>query len=76
MMDTQLDDLVIRHLIAPLSARFLQKLKSKIDERKSENWLDIYLAIFIMLSNIGWITKDMLAQATWKGLKVSSKRHL
>lgn len=28
--------------------------------------------MFIMLSNVGWIVKDMMAQATWKGLKVSS----
>lgn len=70
IMDTQLDDLVIRELIGPLTQRFLKRLKAKIDERKQENWLEIYFAIFIMMSNIGWEVKDMIANANWKGLKV------
>lgn len=70
-MDSQLDDLVIRHLLVPLSREFLKRLKAKMDERKRENWLDIYLALFIVLSNTGWTLKDMIANATWKGLKVT-----
>jgi hypothetical protein len=72
IMDTQLDDLVIRDLLAPLTAQFLKRLKAKIDERKSENWMEIHFAMFIMMSNIGWIVKDMIAMTTWKGLKVST----
>jgi hypothetical protein len=48
IMDTQLDDLVIRDLLAPLTAQFLKRLKAKIDERKSENWMEIHFAMFIM----------------------------
>jgi hypothetical protein len=70
IMDSQLDDLCIRDLIAPLTQEFLKRLKDKIDERKKENWLEIYFAIFIMMSNMGWTVKDMVAHATWKGLKV------
>lgn len=69
-MDTQLDDLVIRDLLVPLTNRFLARLKAKVDEGKKENWLEIYLAMFIMMSNTGWIVKDMIAMTTWKGLKV------
>jgi hypothetical protein len=72
IMDTQLDDLVIRDLLAPLTTQFLKRLKVKIDERKSENWMEIHFAMFIMMSNIGWIVKDMIAMTTWKGLKVSN----
>ncbi|KAF4987082.1 hypothetical protein FDECE_15605 [Fusarium decemcellulare] len=73
IMDSQLDDLVIRDLLEPLSAEFLQKLKAKIDERKPENWLEIYLALFIMMSNAGMTTKDMKVNAAWKGLKAGSR---
>ena len=69
-MDTQIDDLVINDLIVPLSDRFLKSLKAKIDEQKRENWLEIYLAMFIMMSNIGWTVKDMMAMTRFKGLKV------
>lgn len=70
-MDSQLDDLVIRHLIRPICDRFLARLKEKIDQRKRENWLEIYLALFIMLYNMALVQKDMATQAARKGLKVS-----
>ncbi|KAM5343252.1 hypothetical protein ACJ41O_014218 [Fusarium nematophilum] len=73
IMDTQLDGLVIRDLLAPLSNRFLKLLKDKVDERRRENWLEIYLAMFIMMSNTGWTLKDMKANAAWKGLKAGSR---
>jgi hypothetical protein len=71
IMDSQLDDLVIRDLIAPLTKQYLKLLQQKINEKRKENWLEIYLAIFIMMSNIGWILKDMTHHSSWKGLKVS-----
>lgn len=69
-MDTQLDDLVIRDLLVPLTKRVSKRLKAKIDEQKRKNWLEIYLATFFVMSNIGWIVKDMIAMTSWKGLKV------
>lgn len=72
IMDSQLDDMVIRDLIRPSCARFLKRLREKIDQRKRENWLEIYLAMFVMMSNMGLIQKDMATQARWKGLKVSA----
>lgn len=71
MMDTQLDDLIIRHLLAPLSTQFLRRLEDKILEQRRENWLEIHLAIFVIMSNFGWILKDMMHIAKWKGIKVS-----
>lgn len=70
MMDTQLDDLIIRDLLAPLHTRFLARLKAKIDEGKRQNWEEIHFALFITMSNIGWVTKDMMTMTKWKGLKV------
>lgn len=73
IMDSQLDDLVIRHLIHPICTRFLVRLKEKIEERKRENWLEIYLAMFVMLSNMALIQKDMATQARRKGLKPGNR---
>lgn len=72
IMDSQLDDLVIRHLIRPICARFLARLKEKIEQRRRENWLEIYLASFIMLYNMALVQKDMAVQAGRKGLKVGT----
>ncbi|KAH6628911.1 hypothetical protein F5144DRAFT_655593 [Chaetomium tenue] len=73
MMDTQLDDLVIRELIKPRLTSFLAKLKKKLAEKKRENWLELFLAMFVMMSNIGWVVKDMIAMTTWKGLKPGNR---
>lgn len=70
IMDTQLDEIVIKDLLDPITDRFLRNLKAKIDERRSENWLEVHFAIFIMMSNVGWIIKDIITQTTEKGLKV------
>ena len=70
VMDTQIDDLIIRGQLIPLTHRFLKGLKNKIDERKRENWLEIYLSIFIMMSNVEWILKDVVEYTNRHGMKV------
>jgi hypothetical protein len=71
-MDTQLDNIFLRDLLMPLTKRLLKGLKDKINEQKRENWLEIYLTIFIMMSNMGWVMKDILAWAGRYGKKVKS----
>ncbi|KAK4174899.1 hypothetical protein QBC36DRAFT_332626 [Triangularia setosa] len=73
IMDTQLDNLVIADLLAPMREELLKRLKAKIDEKKRSNWLEIYLTLFVMMSNTGWIIKDMIAMTTWKGLKMGNR---
>jgi len=73
IMDTQIDDLVIRVLIKPRLDGFLAKLKNKLDEKKRENWLEVFLAAFIIMSNIGFVIKDMVVMTTSKGLKPGNR---
>ncbi|KAK4197782.1 hypothetical protein QBC40DRAFT_180181 [Triangularia verruculosa] len=73
IMDTQLDNLVIADLLAPMREELLRRLKAKIDEKDRSNWLEIYLTLFVMMSNTGWIIKDMIAMTTWKGLKMGNR---
>jgi hypothetical protein len=70
VMDTQLDDIFLRDLLIPLTKRLLQGLKDKIDEQRRENWLEIYLTVFIIMSNMGWVMKGLLPWASRYGLKV------
>lgn len=72
VMDTQLDDIFLRDLLIPLTKRLLQGLKDKIDEQKRENWLEIYLTMFIMMSNMGWVIKGVLPWASRYGLRVKT----
>ena len=64
IMDPELDDIVIRGQLLPLRQLFLTELKQKIDERKRENWLEIYLSMFIMMCNVEWILKDVVEYTT------------
>lgn len=69
-MDTQLDEIVIRHQLIPLKDKFLIELQEKIYQNKKENWLEIYLAIFIMNCNVEWILKDVVTYTARHGILV------
>ncbi|KAH7377963.1 hypothetical protein BKA64DRAFT_246767 [Cadophora sp. MPI-SDFR-AT-0126] len=73
IMDTELDDIVIRGQLLPLRQMFLTELKQKIDERKRENWLEIYLSMFIMMCNVEWILKDVVEYTTRHSMVTSSQ---
>jgi len=51
IMDTQLDEIAIKHVLVPLKSKLLGLLKKKILEKKKENWYEIFLATFITLHN-------------------------
>lgn len=59
IMDTQLDQIVIRDFLVPLRVFLLQELQEKIRGYKRENWFSIFLTIFILLSN----TESILAHS-------------
>ncbi|KAH7395630.1 hypothetical protein BKA64DRAFT_674136 [Cadophora sp. MPI-SDFR-AT-0126] len=73
VIDTQLDDIFVRELLLPTSERLLKSLKSKIDEQKKENWLEIYLTMFIMMSNMGWVLKHVLTWTNRYGRRPGSR---
>src|SRR4051812_2071355 len=51
IMDTQLDELAIKHVLIPLKLKLLGLLNEKILEKKRENWYEIFLATIIILHN-------------------------
>lgn len=52
-MDQQLNQMVIQGILAPLEEKLLHQLNQKIyDHQKAkENWLEIYLTIFLLSNN-------------------------
>jgi hypothetical protein len=69
IMDTQLDDIIIRDSLIPLRTALLKGLKRRIEEKKREHWFEIYLTIFIIMCNFEWIWTDAMDYTTRYGLK-------
>ena len=75
-MDTQLDEIVIRGLLLPTSARLLRLLDEKIKVRKREDWFEIFVAIFIVMSSVEFIMADVVDYTARHGMEVSGIQFL
>ncbi|EMT73567.1 hypothetical protein FOC4_g10002053 [Fusarium odoratissimum] len=69
IMDTQMDHLVIKNIMTPLRQRILAGLQAKIMERKRENWYEIYLTTFVLLSNMERQFAQVLYIIDWYGME-------
>lgn len=74
-MDTQIDDIALRYLLVPLGEKILKELELKIMANGREFWFEIYLAIFILMSNFERIFADVVDYSTRHGLKVTTRQH-
>ncbi|RMZ86329.1 hypothetical protein DV736_g6444, partial [Chaetothyriales sp. CBS 134916] len=52
IMDTQLDQIVIKSILLDLKTQVLQTLQIKIEKSRKKDWLEIFLASFILLNTI------------------------
>lgn len=52
VMDFQIDNITIHQLLIPLRKKLLQELQKKVLNNKPEDFLEIYLTIFILLHNM------------------------
>jgi hypothetical protein len=71
VMDTQLDELAIGEVLIPLRDKLLKLLDDKVREEKKENFFEIYLATFIIMSNFEFIFSDVIDYTTRHGMTVS-----
>ncbi|KAF4436524.1 hypothetical protein FACUT_6382 [Fusarium acutatum] len=69
IMDTQMDHLVIKNIMTPLRQRILAGLQTKIMENKRENWYEIYLTTFVLLSNMERQFAQVLYIIDWYGME-------
>lgn len=67
----QLDVILIHHIQAELRRELLERLQRIILKNKHENWLVIYLVIFVLLHNISLIIAHDASYATKHGILVS-----
>jgi hypothetical protein len=76
IMDTQIDHIALSKLVIPLGKSVLGELDQKIQQRKPENWPDIFLTTFMIPSNFGFIFSDVLDYTNRHGLKVRFLRRV
>lgn len=70
-MDTQLDQIVIKHVLEPLRKKLVAKLEEKISPPKPETWFETYLTAFILLSHIERLAKHSESHARLHTMRVS-----
>jgi hypothetical protein len=76
IMDTQLDQIVIRLILNPLRAKVVQKFEQLITPAKRENWWEVYLSAFVMLNHIERLAMHSVAHAKTHTMAVSGPRVL
>lgn len=76
IMDTQLDQIVIRLILNPLRAKVVQKFEQLITPAKPENWWEVYLSAFIMLNHIERLAMHSVTHARTHTMAVSGLRVL
>lgn len=75
IMDTQLDQIVIQHMLNPLRATVIEKFEQLITPAKAEAWWEVYLSAFILLSHIEHLAKHSADHARTHTLPVSLIAH-
>ncbi|KAL2143606.1 hypothetical protein VTI28DRAFT_10191 [Corynascus sepedonium] len=63
IMDTQLDQVVIRSVLMPLREKVIQKFESLITPVKREAWWEVYLSSFIILNHIERLARHSVVHA-------------
>ncbi|KAM7182950.1 hypothetical protein V8F20_012786 [Naviculisporaceae sp. PSN 640] len=62
-MDTQLDQVVIKHVLVPLRDRLIEKFNKVIKPPTPEAWFDTYLASFMLLNHIEHLARHSVEHA-------------
>ncbi|XXG96076.1 hypothetical protein Hte_002353 [Hypoxylon texense] len=68
VMDTQMDQIVIQHVLEPLRLEILQELEQKVTLHKPKTFFETYLTVFILLSNVERTTSNEASFARRYGI--------
>jgi hypothetical protein len=71
VMDTQLDQVVIKDSLLPLRQKLLSELQSKLKKDQKDDWFEIFLVVFILSTNTEWLLRHSRKNAKRYGAKVS-----
>lgn len=72
IMDTQLDEIAIKHVLVPLKSKLLRLLKAKFLEKKRENWYETFLVSFIILHSSEVVIGQVMDYSRRYGISVST----
>lgn len=75
-MDVHLDQMVVEEILIPLKDRLLKTLSVKIYENDRSNWFEIYLTVFVLLSNAERMLLHMRSFARTFGHHIRLSRRL
>jgi hypothetical protein len=70
VMDTQLDQIVIKDFLIPLRRKILPELQAKMETGHKEDWFEIFLVVFILSTNTEWLLRHSRKNAKRYGAKV------
>ncbi|KAK4199998.1 hypothetical protein QBC40DRAFT_280934 [Triangularia verruculosa] len=63
IMDTLLDQIVIKNILKPLRERVIQKFEALISPPQPEVWFEVYLTAFVILNHIERLAKHSASHA-------------
>lgn len=69
VMDTQLDQIVIKDVLLPLRRKLLPELQAKMQAGQKEEWFEIFLVVFILSTNTEWLLRHSRKNAKRYGAK-------
>ncbi len=75
-MSQQIDSIMMQQILIPLREMMLEQLQKMILAHKPQNWLCIYLCVFILLHNCSLIVQQDIAYARKHGYKVGNASFL
>ncbi|KXX78005.1 hypothetical protein MMYC01_201721 [Madurella mycetomatis] len=68
IMDTQLDQIVIKRILNPLRAKVVRKFELLITPAKPETWFEVYLSAFLLLNHIEQLARHSTSHAQMHAL--------
>ena len=72
MMDTGLDQIVIKDVLMPLRQKVLSELQEKIEGTQKQDCFEIMLTVFIMATNTEWLLRHSRKNAIRYNVQVFS----
>ncbi|KAI0384781.1 hypothetical protein F5Y04DRAFT_221149 [Hypomontagnella monticulosa] len=73
IMDTQLDEISIKHVLIPLKSKLLHLLKKKVLEKDKQNWYEIFLTSFIFLHSLEVVLGQVMDYSRRYGISFSPR---
>lgn len=70
IMDTQLDEIAIKHVLIPLKNKVLRLFKEKVLGKKKNNWYEVFLASFIILHSSEIVLNQVMDYSKRYGISV------